>query len=52
MIQSNAGHFPRPELDWNPHVELKEGLVKTIEYFEQLLADRNLRDQLTKEVAV
>jgi UDP-glucuronate decarboxylase len=39
-------------LDWNPHVELKEGLVKTIEYFEQLLADRNLRDQLTKEVAV
>jgi UDP-glucuronate decarboxylase len=39
-------------LDWNPHVELKEGLVKTIEYFEQLLADRNLRDQLTREAAV
>jgi UDP-glucuronate decarboxylase len=39
-------------LDWNPHVELKEGLVKTIEYFEQLLSDRNLRDQLAREAEV
>jgi UDP-glucuronate decarboxylase len=36
-------------LDWKPHVALKEGLVKTIEYFEKLLADRSLRDQLSKE---
>jgi UDP-glucuronate decarboxylase len=39
-------------LGWKPHVPLKEGLVRTIEYFENLLADRSLRDQLLKEVAV
>jgi UDP-glucuronate decarboxylase len=38
-------------LDWKPQVALKEGLVKTIAYFETLLADRTLRDQLSKEVA-
>jgi nucleoside-diphosphate-sugar epimerase len=38
-------------LDWKPHVALKDGLVKTIEYFEKLLADRSLRDQLSKEAA-
>jgi UDP-glucuronate decarboxylase len=38
-------------LGWRPHLPLKEGLVKTIEYFEKLLADRSLKDQLLKEVA-
>jgi hypothetical protein len=28
---------------------LKEGLVKTIAYFEELLADQDLRAQLLKE---
>ena len=39
-------------LDWRPHVLLEEGLVQTIEYFEQLLADRALRAQLASEPAV
>jgi UDP-glucuronate decarboxylase len=36
-------------LDWKPHIPLKEGLVKTIAYFEALLADQALRAQLVKE---
>jgi hypothetical protein len=36
-------------LDWRPHVPLKAGLVKTVEYFENLLADHSLRDQLSNE---
>jgi UDP-glucuronate decarboxylase len=35
-------------LDWKPHVPLKEGLVKTITYFERLLADQGLRAQLVE----
>jgi nucleoside-diphosphate-sugar epimerase len=38
-------------LDWRPRIPSKEGLVKTIEYFEKLLADQNLKDQLLNEVA-
>jgi hypothetical protein len=36
-------------LDSRPHVPLKAGLVKTVEYFENLLADHSLRDQLSNE---
>jgi UDP-glucuronate decarboxylase len=39
-------------LDWKPHIALKEGLIKTIAYFERLLSDRNLRAQLAKEATV
>jgi UDP-glucuronate decarboxylase len=35
-------------LDWKPHVPLKEGLAKTIAYFESLLADQGLRAQLVE----
>jgi UDP-glucuronate decarboxylase len=35
-------------LDWKPHVPLKEGLAKTITYFERLLADQGLRAQLVE----
>jgi UDP-glucuronate decarboxylase len=35
-------------LDWKPHVPLKEGLAKTIAYFERLLADQGLRAQLVE----
>ena len=37
-------------LDWKPHVALKQGLVKTVEYFEELLSDKALRAQLTQEL--
>jgi len=36
-------------LDWKPHIPLKDGLTKTIAYFEELLADQDLRAQLLKE---
>jgi UDP-glucuronate decarboxylase len=39
-------------LDWKPRVVLKQGLLKTIAYFEHLLADQNLRAQLAKEATV
>jgi UDP-glucuronate decarboxylase len=38
----------RELLDWKPHVPLEEGLTKTIEYFERLLADQHLRASLDK----
>ena len=31
----------KKELDWEPKVQLKEGLVKTIEYFDNLLREEN-----------
>jgi UDP-glucuronate decarboxylase len=58
-------HRPRPEddpeqrrpdisraqglLDWKPRTMLKDGLVRTIAYFDQLLADQKLRAQLITE---
>jgi UDP-glucuronate decarboxylase len=30
-------------LDWKPHVPLKEGLTRTIHYFEDLLTDQGIR---------
>jgi UDP-glucuronate decarboxylase len=59
---SHIVHRPRPEddpkqrrpdisraqdlLDWKPRTVLKEGLVRTISYFDQLLSDQKLREQL------
>ena len=39
-------------LGWKPRVALKDGLTKTIAYFEQLLSDKALRAQLAKEDTV
>jgi UDP-glucuronate decarboxylase len=39
-------------LGWKPRVALKEGLTKTVEYFERLLSDNALRAQLAKEPTV
>ena len=66
--QSKIVHRPLPENDpkqrrpdislarellgWNPRVALKEGLTSTVGYFERLLSDSALRDQLTKETTV
>jgi UDP-glucuronate decarboxylase len=38
-------------LGFRPRVALREGLTRTIAYFERLLSDQNLRAQLEKEVA-
>jgi UDP-glucuronate decarboxylase len=39
-------------LGWRPRIALKDGLAKTIAYFEQLLSDKALRAQLDKEATV
>src|SRR5262245_36537948 len=39
-------------LGWKPRVALKEGLIRTIKYFELLLSDEALRAQLAKEAMV
>ena len=39
-------------LGWKPRVALKEGLMRTIKYFERLLSDEALRAQLAKETMV
>ena len=36
-------------LNWKPCTMLKDGLVRTIAYFDQLLSDQKLRAQLIKE---
>jgi UDP-glucuronate decarboxylase len=62
---SRIVHRPRPEddprqrrpdisraqylLDWKPRTMLKDGLVRTIAYFDELLADQKLRAQLITE---
>jgi UDP-glucuronate decarboxylase len=38
-------------LGWRPRVALKDGLMRTIEYFDQLLSDQQLRAQLAQEPA-
>jgi UDP-glucuronate decarboxylase len=66
--QSRIVHRPRPQddpqqrrpdiaraqelLGWKPRTMLKEGLVSTIAYFDQLLSDQKLRAQLVKEPSV
>jgi UDP-glucuronate decarboxylase len=39
-------------LGWKPRVALKDGLKKTVAYFERLLSDNVLRAQLGKEATV
>ena len=34
-------------LNWSPHTPLKEGLTRTIAYFERLLSDQRVREQVT-----
>ena len=31
----------KEKLDWSPKIELEEGLIKTIYYFDQLLKKKN-----------
>jgi UDP-glucuronate decarboxylase len=42
----------RELLGWKPRVALKEGLMRTIKYFERLLSDEALRAELAKEAMV
>jgi UDP-glucuronate decarboxylase len=62
---SRIVHHPRPEddprqrrpdisraqalLDWKPRTMLKDGLARTIAYFDRLLSDQKLRAQLITE---
>jgi len=39
-------------LGWEPRIQLKEGLTRTIEYFEELLTDQGLRASLTKAASI
>jgi len=39
----------RKQLSWEPRIELKEGLIRTIAYFEKLLADPKIREMLQAE---
>src|SRR5258707_8888477 len=36
-------------LSWTPRIQLKEGLIRTIEYFEKLLKESDVRSILTTE---
>jgi UDP-glucuronate decarboxylase len=36
-------------LDWTPRVQLREGLTKTIEYFDRMLAEPKMRGLLSEE---
>jgi len=37
----------KKQLGWEPRTQLKEGLARTIAYFEKLLAEKNMREILT-----
>jgi UDP-glucuronate decarboxylase len=66
--RSRIVHRPRPEddpeqrrpdisraqelFDWEPRTILKDGLARTIAYFDQLLSDQKLRAQLITEPSV
>jgi len=39
----------KKQLSWEPSIELKEGLMRTIAYFEKLLADPKMREMLQAE---
>ena len=36
----------KKQLSWEPRTQLKEGLARTVAYFEKLLSDGNIRDAL------
>jgi UDP-glucuronate decarboxylase len=38
-------------LSWQPRTPLKEGLIRTIAYFEKLLSDNRIRDSLVAEIS-
>ena len=38
-------------LSWQPRMPLKEGLLRTIAYFEKLLSDNIIRDSLAAELS-
>ena len=38
-------------LSWQPRTPLKEGLIRTIAYFEKLLSDNRVRDSLVTELS-
>jgi UDP-glucuronate decarboxylase len=38
-------------LSWQPRMPLKEGLIRTIAYFEKLLSDNRVRDSLVAELS-
>jgi UDP-glucuronate decarboxylase len=38
-------------LSWQPCTPLKEGLIRTIAYFEKLLSDNSVRDSLVAELS-
>ena len=38
-------------LSWQPRTPLKEGLIRTIAYFEKLLSDNSVRDSLVAELS-
>jgi UDP-glucuronate decarboxylase len=41
----------KEELSWNPKVKLKDGLIQTIAYFDQLLSDQGLRAYVNADLA-
>jgi UDP-glucuronate decarboxylase len=41
----------RRELDWEPRVDLKEGLRRTIDYLDDLLSAEELRDRHSQDAA-
>ena len=63
--RSRIVHRPRPQddprqrrpdiskandlLGWTPQTQLNEGLIQTIEYFENLLSDGSLRASITRD---
>jgi UDP-glucuronate decarboxylase len=38
----------KKHLDWQPHTQLKEGLGRTISYFDKLLSENQTREILTR----
>ena len=38
-------------LSWQPCTHLKEGLIRTIAYFEKLLSDNSVRDSLVADLS-
>lgn len=38
-------------LSWSPRTPLKDGLARTVAYFESLLSQKNIREELSKELA-
>jgi UDP-glucuronate decarboxylase len=38
----------KKHLSWEPRTQLKEGLARTIAYFEKLLAEKDMREILTR----